>query len=91
MNKKYNKESGHKECGAARRICNRGNRCNRTSTAVVRPFPVLHSNCVFVGKALTLRAHSDVNVSGLDPLDDLLLVFGDGYTALNRALTYQRE
>jgi hypothetical protein len=30
MNKKYNKESGNKECGAARRICNRGNRCNRS-------------------------------------------------------------
>jgi hypothetical protein len=91
MNKKYNKESGNKQSGAARRICNRGNRCNRTSTPVVRPFPVLQSNCVFVGKALTLRAHCDVNFSGLDPLDELLLGFGDGYTALNRALTYQRE
>ena len=84
MNKKYNKESGNKQSGAAPT-------CNRTSTTVVRPFPVLQAHRVFVGKALTPRAHCDVNFSGLDPLDDLLLPFRDGCTALNRDLTYQRE
>ena len=84
MNKKYNKESGNKQSGAAPT-------CNRTSTPVVRPSPVFQAHRVFVGKALTSRAHSDVNFSRLDPLDELLLVFGDGCTALNRDLTYQRE
>jgi hypothetical protein len=43
-----------------------------------------------VGKPLTRPEFCYVNASFVDPLDRILLESGDGYTALNRDLTYQR-